>query len=114
MFKTLLLCITLAFLLAFVYNSINIKYAKEIKNPIYEGIMGERLIMVGDNKFLTIIEDEMSNGNIKKINVSVNTIDISSFHNIGRNNSIITHYEDNNYFYTIHNGEDKVIIREKK
>ncbi len=42
----------------------NIKYAKEIKNPIYEGIMGERLIMVGDNKYLTIIEYEMSNGDI--------------------------------------------------
>ena len=114
MFKKLVLCITLISLLMFVYKELNIKLSKEIKYPIYKGILGELFIKFGDNQYLTIIENEMVNGDVKKINIPVNSIDIPTFHNVERKNIVITKYEDRNYFYFFHDGEDKIIIREKK
>ena len=92
----------------------NIKFSKEIKYPIYEGILGELFIKMGDNQYLTTIENEMVNGDLKKINVPVSLIDIPTFHNVDGRNKVIAEYEDKNYSYIIHDGEDEIIIREKK
>ncbi len=92
----------------------NIKFSKEIKYPIYEGILGELFIKMGDNQYLTTIENEMVNGDLKKINVLVSSIDIPTFHNVDGRNQVNAEYEDKYYSYLIHDGEDKIIIREKK
>ncbi|MDI9862501.1 hypothetical protein [Flectobacillus roseus] len=114
MFKKLVLGTAFIFWLMFVYRRMNIKFSKEIKYPIYEGILGELFIKMGDNQYLTTIENEMVNGDLKKINVLVSSIDISTFHNVEGRNQVIAEYEDKNYSYLIHDGEDKIIIREKK
>ena len=114
MVKKIFLCVAFVILLVFVHKELNIRLSKEIKFPIYKGILGELLIKFGDSQYLTIIENEMVNGELKKINVPVSSIDIPTFHNVEGRNTVNAKYEDKNYLYTLHDGEDKIIIREAK
>jgi hypothetical protein len=65
MVKKIFLCVAFVILLVFVHKELNIRLSK-IKFPIYKGILGELLIKFGESQYLTIIENEMVNGELKK------------------------------------------------
>jgi hypothetical protein len=98
-----------------IFNYLNLKYAVQVTDLLYRDLVGNIFIKASDDKTITIIEYEMINGHAKKIDLSLESIDINSFHNADTSaHGPILYYEDNNYLYTIHDGEDKVIYRTKK
>lgn len=100
--------------LCIIYNYINFKYAYIIKEPMYRTYISKSLFIKIGGHYITSISSEVNSDDTEQKNINLDTIDMNSFHKMGSdNNNVDVRYSDNNYLYTIHDGEEKYILREK-
>lgn len=105
----------LAFLLMFyIVQKVNLKYSKLINYPIYKDLTGRLFVRFGNDQYVRQIRNEFKDGNLFKVNIPLDSIDLSTFSRVDSIIGPVTQYKDKLYLYTFHDGEEKLIIREMK
>ena len=111
--KKLLLLVTIVACGSWILNTLDYAYATELKNPLYTTrFSGERFIKLS-NVALTHIEYEHDGHSLYRVNEALSTIDVATFHRTGADNAADIQYRDQNYSYTLHDGEEKYMVRRK-
>jgi len=110
----LVLTLGLALLLMFTFSSINIKYSTEIVDPLYKDLTGRLFIKTADHKIIRHISMDFINGESNKVDIPLTSIDLNSFKKRDTIDRPILQFEDKNYRYTLHDGEDKFFLRKQK
>ncbi|MCR5889318.1 hypothetical protein LRS06_16405 [Hymenobacter sp. J193] len=111
--KKLFLLILIFMCGAWAFHVMNYKLAEELKNPIYVTRFTKSRFMKFDNVNVVRIEYEYDGSNQYKLNDDLNGIDINSFRQIKGRSTVDVEYRDKNYLYTIHDGEEKYIVRHR-
>ena len=100
--------------LTLVCYKVEFAFPTRLKGPIYATLITKtRFITAGDRPF-TVINSEINDYDVVLKNISLNTIDLDTFHEIRSDSPAITMYSDKHFDYTIHHGEDPYIIRKKR
>ena len=98
----------------YIIQKVNIKYSKLVNYPIFKDLSGRLFVKFGNDQYIRQIGNEFKDGNLIKVNIPLDSIDLKTFSRIDSIVGPISHYQDKLYIYTIHDGEEKLIIREIK
>ncbi|PJJ60024.1 hypothetical protein CLV45_1449 [Hymenobacter chitinivorans DSM 11115] len=96
-----------------IFHVLDYAYATKLKAPFYSTHFSEKRFVRFQGTDVTHIEYEFDGSELQRVNDGLNTIDMESFHRISNDHVADVQYRDKNYSYTIHDGEEKYIIRHK-
>ena len=113
----IVLTAALLVLAGWAFQALDYGLATVLKGPIsVTGLSGTRFIRFQWEN-VTRIEFEEADGELTRVNEPLGIIDLATFHPVGSPATaagpgrVDMHYRDKNYHYTIHDGEEKYVVR---
>lgn len=109
--KGLTLLIVAAICSVWGFSTLDYKYATVLKEPIHLTRFTKKRFAKFQDVNVGLVEYEYDGSSLYRVNDGLNVIHIESFDRIGNDNVVDIRYRDKNYSYTMHDGEEKYIVR---
>ena len=107
--------LSLLFLVAvvyFIFEVVDFKYSRVLKEPIRVTLLTKRRFVIAGHRYFTTIDAEINGPPSAPKNISLNSVDIKSLHQTESGSRVTETFEDKDFGYTIHHGEDPTIFRQ--